>query len=248
MTASLPEDTQGRYVKAIPAGRFAHADEVAAAVRFLAVGRRGVHQRSRAAGRRRPGHGSLKGHWRELMGLLDGKTAAGHRRAHRRLDRLPRGAPRAGGGRRRRPHLVRPADEDHDGDRAPAAEAARRWSSSTSRRTTTSAALRRPGPRARRRARRRAALDRVRARGLPFDFLNATGTTSRPPCTSRRTRSRRSRVAALPLLQRGRLDRRPDFDAPVRLAGVRLDGRGQGGVRVDRPLPGPRARPGRASG
>ena len=36
MTASLPEDTKAAYVKAIPAGRFAHADEVAAAVRFLA--------------------------------------------------------------------------------------------------------------------------------------------------------------------------------------------------------------------
>ena len=36
MTASLPEDTKAGYVKAIPAGRFAQADEVAAAVRFLA--------------------------------------------------------------------------------------------------------------------------------------------------------------------------------------------------------------------
>ena len=36
MTASLPEDTRAAYVKAIPAGRFAAAEEVAAAVRFLA--------------------------------------------------------------------------------------------------------------------------------------------------------------------------------------------------------------------
>jgi 3-oxoacyl-[acyl-carrier protein] reductase len=36
MTAGLPEDTKAAYVKAIPAGRFAQADEVAAAVRFLA--------------------------------------------------------------------------------------------------------------------------------------------------------------------------------------------------------------------
>jgi 3-oxoacyl-[acyl-carrier protein] reductase len=36
MTASLPEDTKTSYVKAIPAGRFAQAEEVAAAVRFLA--------------------------------------------------------------------------------------------------------------------------------------------------------------------------------------------------------------------
>jgi 3-oxoacyl-[acyl-carrier protein] reductase len=36
MTAGLPEDTKAAYVKAIPAGRFAQAEEVAAAVRFLA--------------------------------------------------------------------------------------------------------------------------------------------------------------------------------------------------------------------
>lgn len=36
MTAALPEDTQASYRKAIPAGRFARPDEVAAAVTFLA--------------------------------------------------------------------------------------------------------------------------------------------------------------------------------------------------------------------
>jgi 3-oxoacyl-[acyl-carrier protein] reductase len=36
MTAVLPEDTKATYLKAIPAGRFARAEEVAAAVRFLA--------------------------------------------------------------------------------------------------------------------------------------------------------------------------------------------------------------------
>jgi len=36
MTAVLPEDTRRTYVEAIPAKRFATADEVAAAVRFLA--------------------------------------------------------------------------------------------------------------------------------------------------------------------------------------------------------------------
>ena len=36
MTAALPEDTQKSYKAAIPAGRFATPDEVAAAVRFLA--------------------------------------------------------------------------------------------------------------------------------------------------------------------------------------------------------------------
>jgi len=36
MTAVLPEQTRAAYVQAIPAGRFAQAEEVAAAVRFLA--------------------------------------------------------------------------------------------------------------------------------------------------------------------------------------------------------------------
>ena len=37
MTAALPEDTQKTYKAAIPAGRFASPEEVAAAVRFLAA-------------------------------------------------------------------------------------------------------------------------------------------------------------------------------------------------------------------
>ena len=36
MTAELPEDTRKTYQAAIPAGRFATPEEVAAAVRFLA--------------------------------------------------------------------------------------------------------------------------------------------------------------------------------------------------------------------
>jgi 3-oxoacyl-[acyl-carrier protein] reductase len=36
MTAQLSDDTRAAYVKAIPAGRFARAEEVAAAVRFVA--------------------------------------------------------------------------------------------------------------------------------------------------------------------------------------------------------------------
>ena len=36
MTAALPEDTQKSYKAAIPAGRFATPDEVAAVVRFIA--------------------------------------------------------------------------------------------------------------------------------------------------------------------------------------------------------------------
>ena len=44
---------------AIPAGRFAPPAEVAAAVRFIASRRGGVHHRRRHPGRRRPRHGSL---------------------------------------------------------------------------------------------------------------------------------------------------------------------------------------------
>ena len=36
MTAGLPPETRAAYVAAIPAGRFAHADEVAGVVAFLA--------------------------------------------------------------------------------------------------------------------------------------------------------------------------------------------------------------------
>ena len=36
MTAELPQDRRDAYVEAIPAGRFATADEVAGVVRFLA--------------------------------------------------------------------------------------------------------------------------------------------------------------------------------------------------------------------
>jgi enoyl ACP reductase len=49
-------------------------------------------------------------------------------------------------------------------------------------------------------------------------------------------------VAALPLMERGRLDRRADLRRELRVAGLRLDGRGQGGLRVDQPLLRPRPR------
>ena len=104
---------------------------------------------------------------------------------------------------------------------------------------------RRPGPRARRRPRRGAALDRLRpgvgaGRQLPQD----------------RVGRRRDGAADLGVLAQGARRRRPAADAERRLGGrpdlrrdgrlaeVRLDGRGQGGVRVDLALPGPRPRTG----
>ncbi len=63
----------------------------------------------------------------------------------------------------------------------------------------------RQGPRARRRPRRRAALDRVRAGELCSAAASSTrrGTTWRPRCTSRRTRTSRWPMAALPLMSAG---------------------------------------------
>ena len=55
-------------------------------------------------------------------------------------------------------------------------------------------------------------------------------------------------MAALPLMRRRRLDRRPGLRRPRGLAGLRLDGRGQGRPGVLRPLPGPRPRPARDPG
>ena len=49
MTAVLPEDRKAEILKAIPAGRLASADEVAAAVTFLAGGRRRIHHRRGAS-------------------------------------------------------------------------------------------------------------------------------------------------------------------------------------------------------
>ena len=46
-------------------------------------------------------------------------------------------------------------------------------------------------------------------------------------------------VAALPLMRARRQHRRADLRREVRVAGLRLDGRRQGGVRVDEPLPAP---------
>ena len=133
MTASLPEDTQGRVRQGDPGRAVRAGGRGRRGGALPRLGRRGVHQRSRAAGRRRPGHGSLTPAFDggRLMGLLDGKTRAGHRGAHRRLDRLPRGPARAAGGRGRRPDLVRPADEDHDSYRRAGCRSRRRSSSST---------------------------------------------------------------------------------------------------------------------
>ena len=52
-------------------------------------------------------------------------------------------------------------------------------------------------------------------------------------------------MACRPLMSRGRLGRRDDLRRDRRVAGVRLDGRGEGRPRVHLPLPRPRPGPGR---
>ena len=116
---------------------------------------RGIRHRRGDPGRRRPRHGSLEettdGHSRR-------QADPGDRRAHRRLDRLPRGARGAGAGRDRGAHRVPPADPG-GADRQAAAAAG---PGDRARRHEHRAARLAQGPRqgARRRPRRRRALDR----------------------------------------------------------------------------------------
>ena len=107
-------------------------------------------------------------------------------------------------------------------------------------------AARRPGPRARRRPRRGAALDRLRPGGgagrqLPQDRV---GRRRDGACRSRRTRLKALAVAAAAADAERRLRRGADLRRDRGLAEVRLDGRGEGCVRVDVALPGPRPRAG----
>ena len=202
MTASLPEDTQAGYVARSRSGRFAHGRRGRGRRPVPRVGRRRLHQRCRAAGRRRPRHGALTVDGtrvlgelhrlatsrRDAMGLLDGKKVlvTGVLTDASIAFHVARLAQQEGADGR--PDLVRPADEDH----------ARR----------SRARLPKPaaGGRARRHERRGpgaladrvrehvdgldgvAALDRVRARGRLRLPRSAAGTTSRRRCTSRRTR------------------------------------------------------------
>ena len=94
---------------------------------------------------------------------------------------------------------------------------------------------------ARRRARRRPPLDRLRPAGR-LRVHEGPGTTSPSAMRASAYSLKALAVAALPLMER-RQHRRAHLRREVRLAGLRLDGRGQGGVRVDEPLPRPRPRP-----
>ena len=62
MTAVLPEETQKQYLSQIPLGRFGRTEEIAQAVRWLAVRGGRVHHRCGDPGRRRHRHGQLTTH------------------------------------------------------------------------------------------------------------------------------------------------------------------------------------------
>jgi enoyl ACP reductase len=76
---------------------------------------------------------------------------------------------------------------------------------------------------------------------------SARGRTSARRSTCRSYSLKALAVAALPLMEPGGSIVGLTFDAKLRLAGLRLDGRGQGGVRVDQPLPAPATSGPRAS-
>ena len=195
---------------------------------------------ARACASAGPVRNEVRRAWRSQasMGLLDGKRIVDHRRPHRRLDRLRRGQAGPGGGRRDRADRRRPGPVAHRAHRPQAAAPAPRASSSTSPTPTHVAAVRdEPWP---------TRWDRVDG------VLHAIGFA--PAVVPRRRRSwtrpwedvavalhvSAYSLKALADAVRAADDRRAarssglDFDATRGLAGLRLDGRGQGGARVDR--------------
>jgi hypothetical protein len=144
--------------------------------------------------------------------------------------------PGAGAGCDGDPHLVRPDDEDHPDDR----QAAARDPGSSS---STSANQEHLDTLADRLREHTDHLDGVLhsigfAPQGAFTFLEASGRTShRGPDLGLLLKA--LAVAALPLMGAGGSDRRADLRRELRLAGLRLDGRGQGRLRVDQPLPAP---------
>ena len=112
MTAALPDARRAEILAQVPLGRYATPEEVAAVVTWLGLRRRRLRHRRGHPGRRRPRHGPLSGtetNGRDRHGTAGRQAAAGHRRHHRRLDRVPRREARAGAGRAGRAHRVRPA-------------------------------------------------------------------------------------------------------------------------------------------
>ncbi len=137
-----------------------------------------------------------------------------------------------------RAHLVRAHDEDHPDDRQPAPRDARGASSSTS---TDAEHLDSLAERLREHV---DGLDGVLhsigfAPQGAFNFMEGTWEDVATALHASAYSLKSLAAAALPLMDGRRQRRRAHLRRQVRLAGLRLDGRGQGGLRVDQPLPRP---------
>ena len=176
------------------------------------------------------------------MGILDGKRSSSPASSMDSLDRLPRARSR----RSRAPRCSSPFGRALNITKRIAKRLPQRAAGARARRHRRRPPRRprRPGARARRRPRRRPALDRVRH---PRALLGGNFMTGPWEDVAQAVQvsaySLKSLAVATPAADGARrLDRRAHLRRDVRLAGVRLDGRGQGGARVDHPLPRPRPR------
>ena len=260
-----------KYAEQIPLGRMGTVDDIAATHRVPGQRRRRLHQRRADPGRRRPGDGSLRGFDRggrrgcseqhircsrtrarrkDSSGNPGGQEHPGGRRHPRHLDRVPRGPDRPGAGRDRHRLQLRPGDEPHrtgDQEARPGATAAggrrhqrrapgRVWPSRSASTSTGSTAwcTRWPSPTRRRRSAASSSSHPVRRR---VDRGAGVGLLVQLPDHGRQAAA-----------DQPGLGRRPDLRRHHLLAGVRLDGRGQGRPGEHQPLPGPLSRARRASG
>jgi hypothetical protein len=248
MTAELPDERRTEYQASIPApGRFARPEEVAAAVRLPRLRRRRLHHRRRHPRRRRPRHGPLTDRpnrptqAKASLGMLDGKTllVTGVLMESSIAFHVAKIAQEEGAtviltsfGR-----TMKITQTIAGGSREPP-----RSSSSTSPTRSTST----PSPTGY--ASTPTGLDGVlhsigfAPQGASPSSMDRAGRTSRTAVHVSAYSLKALAVAALPADERGRVGRRPDLRRHRRVAGLRLDGRGQGRLRVDEPLPGPRPR------
>ena len=199
-------------------------------------GRR-LHHRRRHPGRRRPGHGPLGA--RRHGGNPGGQADPGHRGHHGRLDRVPRGPGGAAGRRHRDPDRIRPP-QPGGADRPAAALPAAGPRAGRDQRGSPRFPGR-TGPRARGRPGRRAARHRLRQsrrgarRELPAHPVGRRG--HRGP--GLRVLAEGGHDGGAAADGRRRLGRGPGLRRQRGLAGLRLDGRGQGRPGVVRAVPGP---------
>ena len=242
MTRALPEDKQKAYRESIPLGRFAAARRGGRRRRVRRVGRGGLHLRRGHPRRRRPRHGPLTltllhGDTQNgtLMGLLDGKKL------------LVTGVLTDGSIAF---HVARLAQQEGAEVLLTSFGRQFRLTQAISRRLPKEAhgpparrhRRRRPrgarGPGARgglRLARRRRALHRLRAAVRHGRQLPGRGVgRRRDRAAGQRVLAEVARGRHAAAAELGRRDRRPHVRRALRVAGLRLDGRRQGRLRVDR--------------